>query len=449
MDNLFSQIHSYFNAAVTDENILKYKTNNKQIKCDLKYLIFYKFLNSFCTKEQAYEKVNKYIDYSRTSLYRQEKQISLDFYKMLNENIKKICNKHFIAESKHRYSFMAVDGTYSNGINYENSLTLGFFDVLNDIPIDLTYFGNNSKNKEVQKLKVFIEDNLNVFKNKVLILDRCYFCYYLMHFLINNNIKFIIRCKGNCQNLKLNKVTKDKQLIALIKDKSRIIHYNEKTTKVIKISHKSKLNKQIKEHVIKINNNCTLISNLSKYFNNSQLLNLYKKRWNVETYFKLIKGNFNFQHLTNKTKDEIEKQFCCIEIICSICKAINSITIKNSQYATASVLEDFIIKCNETKLIRFIKDIILEKVIVNKKIEIDNTKNQLKKYTHIRKYKRNQSNPRSCKTPFMKWYIKAYSNDNEICKIVKAIDEGTLISLNKNLKSKSKNYKILQTKIIK
>jgi len=138
MDNFLSQLHLCFDTIVTDENILKYKTNNKQIKISLKYLVLYKFLNSFCSKEIAYEKVNKHIDYSRTSLYRQEKQISLDFYKMLNENIKKICNKHLIADSKHRYSFMAVDGTYSNGTNYENSLTLGFFDVLNDIPIDLT-----------------------------------------------------------------------------------------------------------------------------------------------------------------------------------------------------------------------------------------------------------------------------------------------------------------------
>lgn len=282
----------------------------------------------------------------------------------------------------------------------------------------------------------------------MLILDRCYFCYHLIYFLINHNIKFIIRCKGNCQNLKLNKVTKDKQLINLIKNQSRIIHYNEKTIKTINTSYKSKLNKRKKEYTIEINNDCTLITNLSKYFNNSELLNFYKKRWNVETYFKLVKRNFIFQHLTNKTEEEIKKQFYCIEIICSICKAINFFLIKNNKHTNKHTLENFIIKCNETKLIRFIEDILLENIIVDKEISINETKIKLKKYTSVMRYKKNQSNPRICKTPFMKWYIKAYSNENEICKILKAIDSGTTNDLNKNLKTKSKKIRILKSKII-
>jgi len=38
----------------------------------------------------------------------------------------------------------------------------------------------------------------------------------------------------------------------------------------------------------------------------------------------------------------------------------------------------------------------------------------------------------------MKWYVKAYSNQSEIIKILTAIDNGTINDLNKNLKTKSK-----------
>ena len=71
----------------------------------------------------------------------------------------------------------------------------------------------------------------------------------------------------------------------------------------------------------------------------------------------------------------------------------------------------------------------------------------IKIYTNVRKYKKNESNPRQCKTPFMKWYIKAYSNQSEIVKILNAIENGTLNELNKNLKSKAKKIKILAKKI--
>lgn len=44
----------------------------------------------------------------------------------------------------------------------------------------------------------------------------------------------------------------------------------------------------------------------------------------------------------------------------------------------------------------------------------------------------------------MKWYIKAYSNQSELIKILMAIENNSLDTLNDNLKSKAKNIKILK-----
>lgn len=449
MEEFFNEIMECFNKYTNKESIAKYKKHNKKIKIDLHYLLLYKFLNSCFTKEESVECLRKFVDYNRTSFHRQEQQIDLCFYENLNNDISKICNKYIKINNKNKYTFMAIDGTYSNGENHLNSLNMGYFDVINDIPIEIDLKGTESKNKEVDELVNKINSDLPFFKNKVIIVDRLYFCYKFIHFLIQNNIKFIIRCKGDCKNLKLNKITKDKELIKLIKDNVRIIEYKDTIEKTINIAKKSKTKTQTIQYSVDIKNDCVLITNLSRHFNNTKILNLYKLRWKIETYFKLVKNNFNFQHLTHMQELEIKKQFLCINTICSMVKVLNFYLTKNKKDSSKDLLEEFIIKCNESKLIRFFEKSFLNDLITNNKTYSYKTFNKnIKPYVDIRKYKKDQSNPRQCKTPFMKWYIKAYSNQSELVKILEAIDSGVLDNLNNNLKTKSKKIKILAKRII-
>ncbi len=93
---------------------------------------------------------------------------------------------------------------------------------------------------------------------------------------------------------------------------------------------------------------------------------------------------------------------------------------------------------------RFFQNIFLDDLIVNNKSSTyKKLIKNIKIYTDVRKYKKDRSYPRKCNTPFMKWYIKAYSNQSEIIKILNAINDGTIDKLNNNLKSKSKKIKIL------
>lgn len=449
METFIKNIDECFKKHINETTINKHKKYNKKIKIDTKYLILYRFFNSFFSKEKSSELINNFITYDRSSFHRQEQQINIDFYEQLNKDISIICN-NAIKNKRNKYVFMGVDGTYSNGENYNNSLNMGYFDVMNDIPIEIDIKGINNKNKEIDALMDKIKSDINLFKNKVIVVDRLYFCYKLIHFLITHEIKFIIRCKGNCKNLKLNTVVKDKELIGLIKDNTRIITYNDVVTKTITINNKNK-NKKHKNtrYTIDIKNDYVLITNLSKHFTNQKILNLYKLRWNIETYFKLVKHNFNFQHLTNKNEIEIEKQFLCINMICSICKIFNLYLTEHEKEINNDVLDELIIKCNETKLIRFFQNWFLKTLIIDKNTKYEEYVKKMKPYTCVRKYKKNGSNPRHCKTPFMKWYIKKYSNQSEIVKILEAIENGTLNDLNDNLKSKAKRIIIIKKSKIK
>ena len=355
MEQFIKDIQICFNTN-TSNNIINFnKLCNKKIKIDLKYLILYKFLNSFCSNEKSVETLNNFISYDRSSFYRQEKQITLEYYEKLNNQISEICNSHILNKTnKTKYTFVAVDGTYSTGENYKNSLSMGYFDITNNIPIEIDLIGPQGKNREYQELMNKINKDINLFKNKVIVVDRAYFCYKFIHFLITNNIKFIIRCKGDCKNLKLEKITKDKELIQLIKKSTRIISYTEPITRTLNLSSGSKKNKSKFSYTIENKNDCVLITNLSKHFNNESILNFYRLRWKVETYFKLVKHNFNFEHLTNKEEVSIKKQFYCINIISSICKVFDLYLSKTKKEQNKGIMDDFIIKCNETKLMRFI-----------------------------------------------------------------------------------------------
>lgn len=63
--------------------------------------------------------------------------------------------------------------------------------------------------------------------------------------------------------------------------------------------------------------------------------------------------------------------------------------------------------------------------------------------------KENRHFKRKSDTPFTKWYLKSPSAIAEILKIINAIENNTTNELNKNLKTKSMNMKILDKKDIK
>lgn len=444
IESFLNEICDSFNNHISDNKILEYKTHHKKIKIPLKYIVFYKFLNSFMLKDQSVELINEYIDYSRSCFHEQEKQISLEYFNNLNNHISKICHKYlsnlFPKNSNHSYEPVIVDGVYSNEKDYKPCLNLGFYDLIKGVPICIDYCGTENRNNEHGSLKQFVSENLNYFSNKILVLDRGYFKYEIINFLIENNIKFVIRYKGESGKLNKNLLKNYKNL------KIRSIRLNNIVDKDIAIYPKYKRDKV--DGILcktRIQDDCVLITNLSNHFKNELIFDLYKKRWDIESYFKLVKGNFNFQHLTGQEKIDIQKQFLCINIMCLMCKTINHLTVDNFKKETKKSISDLlIINCNQSKIIRFIQTIFLKKIFTTEKCNYETIKNNIKKYLQIRKYEKDRSYPRICKTPYLKWHLKGYSDKSEITKILRAIVNDTVDELNDNLKSKSKHVKILK-----
>ena len=80
-------------------------------------------------------------------------------------------------------------------------LNQGIFNVSYNIPLDINFYGCGNRNGEVKLFKKYVIDNIRKFKNVIFVADRLYFNYDLLDFLARHNLKYIIRVKGNGDNL--------------------------------------------------------------------------------------------------------------------------------------------------------------------------------------------------------------------------------------------------------
>lgn len=394
-------------------------------------------------------------------------------YKNLHDRLFTELNELFNFDNK----IIVIDGTYSNtNIKHdgtvETSMSLVFYDPINNLDLDINFTGGDKKNNEKIKLQEYISSNLDKFKGKTIIMDRAYHCYDFFKFLINNDINFIIRLKDKDAN------TKNKTLKEIEKD-VKIYKNNFENTKIIYDKDK-KNSKIIKTETVKL---ATNIKKLSE----KKIYELYGKRWSVEENIKQLKHNFKFQVLKEYKEDKYDKIFYCnlIEMLikCGLNKIFylkkkikntkngennksnntakknkkNKENKKNSENKEDEKKEK-IIKLNENLILAGIKDILISEII-EKNINSTNIENFF--ITNYVEYSNeiNRSNPRVSKIPFSKWYVKKYlelykeiikENKKELKEIeTKNKDDEKIIEIKKNILKLKKEKKDILEKIDK
>lgn len=383
-----------------------------------------------------------------TSYDRKQKHIPFEIYQQLSESIANITEETI---NKKKIKAIAFDGSNNNDKNINVCLNMGVFDITNNMPIFLNHYGHKNRNKEIEKAIEIISNNLDVMKNNILIFDRFYFSYKFIDFLKCHNLKFIIRAKGDAkfldEELTIKNNSKDKALINKLKGTVKVIHYKEIYTKTI-FSRKTKKNPS-KEYTFEIENNCVLVTNLSKTYKESTILSLYRSRWDIETYFKLVKNNFKFQHIKDKTKDEIEKTNFCILIWTNLCKLFSYFSLLHKKPSKFRIKRDgSLIECNvkvnETDLIQTELSSIIKKIL-NFNLTIGDA-NSIVKNSRVDKNEKDRHFPRVSKIPFSKWNSKSYSISSQLIKILRVLNKELNKELNKNLKIIAKKIRIISVK---
>lgn len=411
------------------------KMRNHKDGIPIRDCMFYRFMYSKkdMTKDRIVSLINHINGklFTRQSYSSKEDNIPLQTYINIFQKIKEYYNCNYNQENN--LSLIAIDGTYNNDQKCNEMLNMGFYDISNGIPIDIKLYGTENKNKEISSATNYITSNINHFKNNIIVCDRGYYSYNFLNFLIDNDLKFIIRAKGNADNLNslkdLKPYTPKYDEILRIRKNIRIVRYDKILEKTI---YSSNSKKKVNEHSLKIKNDCVIITNLldENIYPNELILNHYKSRWDIEVFFKYIKSNYKFQHIKEKSKMNCIKMYFCELIITYIAKLIERYYIKK--------LENNVkVKINKSNLVNGIFDVLLYDIL-NGQLS-DNKLNQFcKTYIKIVKNKDNRSFPRTSNTPFSKWYVKGYSNLTKYMTIIEAIKENDLTKLNKNLKTIAK-----------
>jgi hypothetical protein len=423
------------------------KLRNRSEGIQINDVIYYRLLYSQIgtTKEGIVSKINNLNNtfHSRQAFDKKDINISYVFYRDLFYKLSEIINNNQRSKVS---KLIAVDGVCNNNTNRDVMTNLGLYNITNNIPIDIKYYGSNDRNNEVNKFIEYLNDNMNTIKNNnyIFVCDRLYFNYELLKFFIDNNLKFIVRIKGSGNNLDINiplkKNTPKYDLIKKIRTKIRIIKCEKSYPKTVIIS-KKKMRLDTKKIIVK--SDCMIVTNLRdhKKYTDDILLEHYNKRWDIEVFFKLIKNNFKFQSLTEKSEDNNLKMYYCNLIMSLLMKAINTYYLDNNKTINKINNSDIISKINNSNTIDSIFNHLLDKIIYNK-LNKESLDIFCKRDIKIIKNKTGRSFPRMSKTPFTKWNIKGYSELSQYKKIVRSIINKDLTDLNKNLKMKAKRITI-------
>lgn len=444
LNNLFNDMCDYDYINKMNSIRMRNHKNGIQLNDAIKYRFLYS--KKDMTKEGATSLINykKNSKFTRQAIESKEDNIPICAYSNVFSNISKFFNS--FNKNDNQTKRTSIDGVYNNDPRMNEILNMGFFDLLEGVPIDIQSFGKENKNNEIRCAVSYIKKHINVFKNNIIIADRAYFSYDFLNFLISNDIKFIIRAKWDAKNLdssvKLNRNAKTYDNILNVRKNAKVIKYTNTVQKKI---YTSNTKKKIKTYTIQVKNDCTLVTNLldGKTYTDAKILEFYKSRWDIEVFFKYIKRNYKFQHMKEKSKERCQKMYICELIITYIAKLIEKYYF--DKHEVDKKLQNVSYKINYSNLINGIFDSIIWEML-------DGTLNDelldkfCESYIKIIQNKTNRSFPRTSKTPFSKWYVKGYSNLTKYMTVIEAILNDNVNELNKNLKTIAKNIVSINNK---
>lgn len=445
MNKIVKNINSIFKNIDLSMNLNKIKLRNNKIS--IKDAIRYRFIYSQINKtKEASKSIINYDNNKkiyRTTYDRKEKNISSSIYINILNKIRNYYNNDI---ALNKCIILSVDGTFNNTINnndknsLDTSLSMGYYDTLNDVPYDLDFKGPNKKNTELEQLKLYIEKN-NL-KNIIIVADRAYYKYEFFKYLDQKGIKYVIRIKDNSQLINIvKKNNKHKNIICELKNNNRIIKCQFDSTK--NITNKKNITLKINK---KTEYNLITNIDLSEDYDDSKIIDIYNSRWKIETFFKLFKNNFKFSYFTEKEQEQYKKNIIVGLIITYLNKIIKHyyLNLKSKEKSKSGSKRDpknNSKSVNETNIITGIYEVLLEPLI-NGRLTVNMMEKFINSYVVLVENTLNRTFQRKCKCPFKKWYIKMYHDFYKYKKIKDCISNNETEKLDKNLKLKAKNIKI-------
>lgn len=445
------------NDFIKDYNNIKLREKHKGVSLISALFYRFKYTDISTTKQKIVSYINNLNGYtiSRQAFDSKDNNISINFYRQMYLKIINYFNLSIngakndpilpLQDQAQDPKIVAIDGVFSHDDNQILHLNLGIFDVTNNVPLDITFNGSKKKN-EVKLFIKYVKSNMEKFKNVIFVCDRLYYNVDLIQFLLNTpGIKFIIRVRGDGANWNINiplkKNVKSRTIINSLRDKVRVVKSKNIFTQMVTMYKK---NKKIITKKITIKPDCVLLTNLndlSKY-PDKILFEMYKSRWDIEVFFKLIKNNFKFQQMKEKDSNNYKKMYYCELIITYLMKLIENDYWKDKKpnkvmFNKDGQIKECVEKINKSNLIGGIFDKLLELICFKEPSDTD-IENFYNSYIILTKNETNRSYPRTSKTRYSKWYTRTQYDIATFTKIINAITNRTVDKLDNKSKKIAK-----------
>ena len=435
IDTVSNKVNSFFdniiNIVKQSVNVNTKKLRNKDITINNLIEFMFRYSDKNNTQQSIISSINKKNKKSitRTSFFNKEKNVDYNLYSNVLDASKKFLNEINMYSNKNKKfkNVFIFDGVFNQTsknndkyqskykyCNYTCTYNLGCYKLDESVPYSLNMCESSNEREELIK---FLEEH--DFNDKLIILDAGFYSSEIIKFLKSKNIKFIVRLSKSVTSLINHKGNDYTKHIQQNNELVRIIKYKCKSTQIIK-NHKSK-----EQQKIIIDSNFYLATNIfDEEYDIDYFKNLYKARWDIEEFFKLLKNNLQYENIKQKHENAIIKRICINTILCYWEKIIEIYgdilhshkinMLKKKKKGTKNNNKNYYKKFNKSNLLKgIVNDLVSD--IFNEKInsDIDVFTNA---YFIEYQNETDRNFVREAKSMLRKWYYKKYFTNKKIKK---------------------------------
>ena len=187
-----------------------------------------------------------------------------------------------------------------------------------ELPVIAYFYTEQSFTSENLALKKVILEHDKENKDHIRVFDRGISSRKTYDELVKNKMPFVSRVNPNAKFEQVEKQTIKTKIIDELEfledSKAYLFTEKGKAKKIVRL---------IKTKQLKTDKEICFVTSIMDS-TPEQIANLYKKRWEIETFFKFIKQELNFSHFINRSKNGIE-----IVLYCTLIAAILLLVYKN------------------------------------------------------------------------------------------------------------------------
>jgi len=181
------------------------------------------------------------------------------------------------------------------------------YDLLNQYILDVIPEKFRTSEIEMAKRHMLKDQEITKGYQSIYIMDRNYVSLEFMTYMIKNNIKFLSRLQSSYYEKETNKMNSIDEVVELEHTKDRLdkrIFRDKELRKYAKSKTSTKI--RILKYILNTGEIEYLITNMED-FEYEEIVNLYSKRWGIETLYNSLKNKLQIEKFTSSNKTIIEQ----------------------------------------------------------------------------------------------------------------------------------------------